>query len=130
MTPEEAYNKCKNEKRRIPELENVIANDVYHSYLYARDVIKGKFEEGEKIISTDSRYSYWYALHIIKGRWEEGEKIIATDSEYSWLYAKKIINHPFLLCHPVVFNSGFKNHYIKFLKSINYDLSEIGEWLI
>jgi hypothetical protein len=130
MSPLLAYLKCKNQKKRIPELEDVIVTDPFCSYCYTRDVIKGIWEKGEKIISTDSKSSYWYAKDVLKGRFIEGEKIITTNPHYSYWYAKNIINHPFLLCHPIIFNSEWKNKYIDFLKSINYDLSEISEWLI
>jgi len=78
MTPQEAWLKCKNQKKRIPELEDFIATDKICSYRYARDVIEG----------------------------------------------------PFYLGHAVIFNSFWKDKYINFLKSINYDLSEISEWLL
>jgi hypothetical protein len=104
MTPHEVYNKCYKEKRRNQELESIIAIDSYYSYLYARDVIKSRFEEGEKSIANDPTCSY--------------------------LYARDVIKSPFPLCHPVIFSSPFKDDYIDFLKSINYDLREIGEWLI
>jgi hypothetical protein len=41
-----------------------------------------------------------------------------------------IIKDPFHLGHPIIFNSGYRNEYLNFLKFINYDLNEIGEWLI
>jgi hypothetical protein len=106
MTPREAYDKCYDEGKRIPELENIIITDPFYSYRYARNIIEGRFIEGEKIISTDPDYSYFYSLNIIKG--------------------------PFYLCHHVIFNSKseYKDDYIRFLKSINCDLIEIGEWLI
>jgi hypothetical protein len=104
MTPQEAYDKCYNENRRIPELESVIATDPEHSYLYAIHVINGRFEECEKTIATDSYWSYYYACYVI--------------------------DSPFQLCHPIIFNSEYRKEYIEFLKSINYDLSEIGEWLL
>ena len=104
MTPKEAYIKCYNENRRIPELENIIATDSYYSYRYASDVIKGRWESCEKNIATHSEYSYYYAHYVIKG--------------------------PFNLCHPIIFSSIYKNDYIIFLKSINYDLNKISEWLI
>ena len=156
MTPQEAYLKCKNKKIRIPELESVIANDPDYSYLYSRDVIKGKWEggeksiatrpecsywyasyiikekweEGEKSISTDSECSYLYAYNIIKDRWEDGEKSIATDSEWSYLYARDVLKGNFELCHHIIFNSKYKDEYVNFLKSINYDLNKISEWMI
>jgi hypothetical protein len=130
MTPEKAYFKCLHEKRRIPELESIIATDSNYSYWYAFDIIKGRFIEGEKSIATDLDCSYLYARYIIKGRFIEGEKIIANDLDCSYLYARDVIKGPFRLCHPVIFSSHFKDDYIYFLKSINCDLNEISEWLI
>lgn len=104
MMPKEAFEYCKLKNLRISELEKIIATDPYYSYCYARDVIKG--------------------------RWEESEQIIANDSEWSYVYAYEVIKGPFYLCHPIIFNSEYKDGYINFLKSINYDLNEISEWLI
>ena len=130
MSPTLAYFKCKNQKKRIPELENIIVTDSFYSYCYARDVIKRRWEEGEKSISTDSKYSFWYAKDVLKDRFEEGEKTISMYPEYSYWYARNIIKGPFNLCHSTIFNSEYKDAYIDFLKSINYDLNEIGEWLL
>ena len=97
MTPKEVYFKCKNENRRIPELESIISIDPECSYLYARDIIKGRFIEGEKIIATHIYYSYCYAKSVLKG--------------------------PFHLGHPIIFNSDYKYDYLDFLKYIKYDLN-------
>jgi hypothetical protein len=67
---------------------------------------------------------------VLQGRFELGEKIIATHPESSYWYVRKIPNDSFSLFHSIILNSEFKIHYIDFLKSINYDLSEISEWLI
>jgi hypothetical protein len=104
MTPEEAYEICYEENKRIPELENIIASSSYYSYKYARDVLKNRFKEGEKEISTAGNWSFGYAKNIIKA--------------------------PFPLGHPAIFNSEWKNEYLGFLKEIDYDLKEIIEWLI
>jgi hypothetical protein len=104
MTPDRAYEICYKENKRIRELEDIIASSSYYSYKYSFNIIKGRFEEGEKIISTADNWSYGYAKHVIKG--------------------------PFYLGHPIIFNSECKHAYIDFLKSINYDLNEISEWLI
>jgi hypothetical protein len=104
MTPYEAYYKCYNEQKRIPELESIIA--------------------------TDYKYSYWHAQDVINGRFEEGERSIATNPEYFCRYARYIIKAPFPLGHPVIFNSEWKNEYLDFLKEIDYDLNEISEWLL
>jgi hypothetical protein len=104
MNSSNAFYKCYNKNYRILELESIIATDPYYSYMYPR--------------------------HIIKGRWEEGEKSICTHPEYSYLYARHVLKGPFHLCHPIIFNSKWKENYIDFLKFINYDLGEIAEWLI
>ena len=106
MSPEEAYKECYFNNKRISELENIILTSTQYSYYCARYIIEGRWGKGEKIISTDPRWSYFYSLNIIKG--------------------------PFYLCHHVIFNSKseYKDDYIRFLKSINYDLNKIGEWLI
>ena len=130
MNPAEAYRKCLYQKRRILDLESLISTEAPISYRYARDVICGRFIDGEKIIISDSLYSYLYARDVISTRWELGEKIISTNSEWSYYYARDIINGPFHLGHNTIFNSIYKRDYIDFLKEINYDLSEIGEWLI
>jgi hypothetical protein len=77
MTPQEAYYKCLNEKRRIQELEDIITNPMW-SYYYARNVIKGPFDKS----------------------------------------------------HYIIFNSDWRDDYIDFLKSTDYDMNKICEWLI
>ena len=104
MTSQEAYYKCQKKKDRILELE--------------------------EIISSDPQYSFLYANHIVKNKWELGEKAISTHSYFSYRYARFILRNVFPLCHPIVFSSPFKDDYIDFLKSINYDFNEISEWLI
>jgi hypothetical protein len=63
-----------------------IAGDSHFSYLYARDVLKGRFAEGEKAISQKADWSYLYALNILEGRFELGEKAISENSYYSQKY--------------------------------------------
>ena len=101
MTPWKAFSKCLEQNKRILELEDIISTDSQFSYCYARDIIKKPWKKGENTISKDYHYSYWYARDVIRGPWEK--------------------------CHPIIFNSEYKNHYIDFLKSIKYDYSE---WLI
>ena len=101
MTPKEAYNKCLKEKRRIQELEG--------------------------IISTDPKWSFYYACYIIGGPWELGEEVISKNPSWSFSYAYEVIKGPFEKCHYIIFNSSWKNDYIKFLKSINCDYCE---WLL
>ena len=52
MTSQEAYEKCIKEKKRIIELEDLIATDLEYSYFYARDIIKEPWKRGEEVISN------------------------------------------------------------------------------
>jgi hypothetical protein len=61
------------------------------AYLYASEIIKGRWIEGEHIIKTDPNYSYDYAKNIIKGRWIEGEDMIKTDPHCAYQYAFHVI---------------------------------------
>jgi len=54
--------------KRLPELEDIILTDSWYSYLYARDIIKGRWVEAEDIIMTKEADSYCYAADVIKGK--------------------------------------------------------------
>jgi hypothetical protein len=69
MTPQEAYGKCKGEINK--DLEPFIIKDLVYIYFYARDNIKGRWIEAENIISTNSYCTYLYAKNVIKGKLPE-----------------------------------------------------------
>jgi hypothetical protein len=129
MTPKEAYALCY-EGKKIPELEDIIATDPHYSYRYALEIIKGRWRQCEEIITTSPHYSYNYARDIIRGRWKKCENIISKDPHYSYWYARDAIRGPFEKCHHIIFNSERKDDYMDFLKSINYDMNKISEWLL
>jgi hypothetical protein len=104
MTPYEALQISKSLKKRSRKLEKLIIENPQLCFDYAREVLRGPFSEGEKMISSDPFHSY--------------------------MYAKYVLNGPFHLGHTIIFNSFYKKDYIDFLKSLNYDLTEISEWLI
>jgi hypothetical protein len=111
MTLYEAYRKALTAKKRLPELESIILQDVSFSYLYAIGIIKGRWEEAEPIIATNAKYAYLYAENVIKGRWEEGEPIIATNDHLVYPYADNILK----------WNKKHKSFYILAIKILwNY----------
>jgi len=61
------------------------------AFMYAKDVIKGRWPEGEATILRDPSTSLRYAREIIQGRWPEAESIIATDRGASVAYARDVI---------------------------------------
>jgi len=78
-------------KGRWSESEAVISKDAKIAYCYVRDVIKSKWPEGEAAISKDAHSSYYYAMDIIKDRWPEGEATIAQNASYAYFYAMDVI---------------------------------------
>jgi hypothetical protein len=60
----------------LEEAEEVISKDADYSYLYARDILEGRFEKGEEAISKAPYYFYNYANYILKDRFERGENIL------------------------------------------------------
>lgn len=57
-----------------------------NAYLYARDVIKGRFPEGEAVIAQDPQWAYMYAVYVIKRRWPKCEPAIFQDHEMAPSY--------------------------------------------
>jgi hypothetical protein len=68
----------------------IIKKDAHYAYLYAKDVVGGRWEQGEESIKTDAYCSYNYANDVI-GRWKEGEEIIKTDAGWAYHYARDVI---------------------------------------
>lgn len=80
----EAYNRLLRNKFstvRNEEDKAIIANDVSYSFHYA-SYNKERFILGEKIISEDDFYSYLYARDIIDGRFIPGEKTMRENETY------------------------------------------------
>jgi len=71
MNPEETYRKATSSGKRLLELEDIILTSPWFSYLYARDIIKGRWVEAEDIIMTHPQYAYLYALFVIDGKLPE-----------------------------------------------------------
>ena len=63
--------KCIMLGKRDKELEPIILTDPLYSFMYARDVIKGRWEEAEKIIILEPYYAFRYAQDVIKGKLPE-----------------------------------------------------------
>lgn len=64
----EAYDMIFRGRRDDFLFEAILKEDRY-AYLYARDILKGRYPQGEKIIAIDPYHSFWYARDVIKGPW-------------------------------------------------------------
>ena len=70
-----------------PEAEKKILTNLA-CYMYARDVIKSRWEPAENFLSKDPMFSFFYAKDVIKGRFEQGEDCISTSSFWLCKYAE------------------------------------------
>jgi len=69
--------------------ENYINDDMCRIfYMYARDVIHGRWLEAEPFIMKDTCYAYYYAIDIIKGKWPEAEPYIREDEFWYGSYKR------------------------------------------
>ena len=88
------------------DLEPIIAKSTYHSFWYAKLVLKGPFKLGEPAISKSTEYSYQYATDILKGPFPLGEPAIAKNAYYAVLYAEHILHDRFELAEPEIAKSA------------------------
>ena len=67
---------------------------------FAKDVIKGRWDEAEPNIMKDPLDAYYYARDIIKGRWPQAEPVIIKACPVA--YAKGIIKGRWIEAEPVI----------------------------
>ena len=71
---------------------HIIERSPEYAYLYARDIIKGRFIESEKYIMKSPIYGINYADRILCGRWPEIENDIIQNPKYAFYYAFNVIH--------------------------------------
>lgn len=67
---------CQEVVAPTPILEPFILESPKHSYFYAKQVLKKRWNKAEKTILEDPEYTYLYAKNVLKQRWKEGEKLL------------------------------------------------------
>src|SRR5229473_6592586 len=87
QVPELAWNRYNDNILELKKREHLWKKNVRCSYLYALDILNGRFLEGEAIIATSAHWSCWYAADAIKRRFPEGEAAIVMSALYSYYYA-------------------------------------------
>lgn len=55
------------------QVEKTISSDLFYSYMYARDILKGRFFLGEHEIIKNPLIACNYARDVLKGRFPEAE---------------------------------------------------------
>ena len=89
-------------KKKCEECEKRFIESALYSYLYAKDILRGRFYEGEAVIATHPTFAARYAADVIKGRWPEAEATIALDAEQAFNYAQDVVKGRFELGEPAI----------------------------
>lgn len=118
LKPEYLYQYALFQNHRTPDAEPYIMKDPQYAFLYAKQIVKGRWREAEPYIFENRDYaieyikslssldrkgleplileypylSFLYAKEIIKGRWHQAEPYIMKDPESAVLYAINILD--------------------------------------
>lgn len=85
---------------------SIVKNDTELSYLYARNVVHGRWPDGESAILKKPYSCFLYAKNIIKGRWPEAEPVIMQDPSATNSYAQLVIGDRWPEAEPIILNSS------------------------
>jgi hypothetical protein len=101
------WDKYKNNPKELKKKEWAIAKSAEYSYLYARNILEGRFELGrfelgEPAIAKSAEYSYLYAADVLNGKFPLGEPAIAKSAKYSYYYAEDVLHGKFPLGEPEI----------------------------
>jgi len=91
------------------------------AYMYAKDIIKGRWVEAESIIKQEPEYAFFYALDVIKGRWVEAESIIKQNPRYAYDYARDVLK-----CSWEELEKHDENNTIALIKDIVLELNQLS----
>ena len=84
--PKKAYEYALSKNTPQPDLEPRIAGSAQYSFLYAKNVLKGRFELGEPSIATNLQFAFYYAKDILKGRFIGAETKLLIHPSYKQDY--------------------------------------------
>lgn len=107
----------------IVERSDIIIRRLY--FVYARDILKDRFELGEDIISKNAWYSCNYSISVLKGRFELGESAICTSGYNSHRYALYAQKNNFHIDIEIITKAThYRDEYRKMFNSGNDILKE------
>jgi lambda repressor-like predicted transcriptional regulator len=128
------------------EWEDIIMQNPYNTFEYARTVLKKPFPRGEDVIANDPLVSFYYAKEVLKGPFLKGEDAIAKFPSLSLYYAKDVLHDRFPKGEKAIIEDAINRDqseekksyfgsYVKFLKSIGKldeflnDHPEVEKWI-
>ena len=109
-TANAALKACRTAKkagRRMSGVEQTILKDPEATYIYARDVIKGRWAQGEKVLMRFPVIACLYAMNVIHGRFPAAEKAMAAHPSAALNYAAKALGARFPACEKMFSKDPF-----------------------
>lgn len=91
IIPDVFFEKYDKNVDELKKREKFILKSSKYAYLYAKTVIKGRWEDAEPYIAKNYLYAFLYAKEVIQDRWPEAEKYIFDTPYYAYWYAKDVI---------------------------------------
>lgn len=81
-----------------------LIKDPKAAYVYAKDIIKGRFEEAEPYIAKDAESAFYYTRLVLNPlgieRWPEAEKYIIKEPAWATSYAACVLGRRWLEAEP------------------------------
>jgi hypothetical protein len=87
----QTYINARRQGRASKTLEGVVGLNGELAYLYALEVVKGRFRKGEESIALCPELAVKYAIFVLRGRFEEAEETIASNPELCYQYFKRVV---------------------------------------
>jgi hypothetical protein len=95
LLPNRIYRYCIANKTRVTKWEPILAKCPHFAFLYAKDILKGRFQAAEAVIATDASLAQKYAVYVLKGPFPAGEATIAMNPGASYYYAVSALHARF-----------------------------------
>lgn len=117
MNSYEAYNLISEIGVNNIDLEKIISESSAFSYLYAKQILKGRFELGEEAISKNIYYSFYYSVRVLANRFKLGEAVISQNPYYSHNYVFYVLKCKFELGETAISqDSNYSYEYSKIIQ--------------
>jgi hypothetical protein len=101
MTPYKAFLKAYAKNKRLLKMEPLVLQEAFSAFLYAKDVIRGRWKGAEPIILKDSAwgsddgYGYYYARDVLKWRIKGNKDFYITAMPTLWdRFPKRVKSSP------------------------------------
>ena len=95
-------NKALELQKHGEEYKRVFAKSPYYAYMFAINILKGRFPEGEAAIATHPKWATAYADRILLRRFPEAEPTILKNPKWAFFYAKDVLKQRWIEAEDII----------------------------